>query len=190
MRSLLTVVIMLSTLPATVPAEESGSGAPSILTHSPFLPPGFQPPGGAGTTTDAPASPSQYEFHGVYQLGGTYYFNLFNSRERKGSWISKDNSPTDWPRIVRYDEEEDVLVVEVSGERVSLSLMETSDRPMPVAGARSTQPAAAPPSSAQASPQQATPRRRVIRPTVRPPSPPATSNPAERRPTIQLQPQS
>jgi len=176
---------MLSALPAIALSEESGSGAPSILTHSPFLPPGFQPPGGAGTTTDAPASPSQFEFHGVYQLGGTYYFNLFNSREKKGSWISRESSTTDWPHIVRYDEEEDVLVVEISGERVSLSLVETSDRPMVVAGANPAQPRT-PAVTTQASQQQATPRRRVIRPTVRPAEP----NPAERRPTIQPPPQS
>jgi hypothetical protein len=183
---ILPVVIMLTAVPAVVFSQGNDATAPSILTHSPFLPPGFQPPGGAGTTTDAPASPSQYEFHGVYQLGGLYYFHLYNTRERKGSWTSKEASGGDQPRIVEFDKERDTLVIEVSGERVSLNLMETSDQPMAMARVSRPPQAAKAAATEPGAEQPGPPRRRIIRPTIRPSGTPAAPI---RRPTIETETQ-
>jgi hypothetical protein len=160
------------------------SAAPSIITKSPFLPPDFNPPGGAGAAgATAPASASQYEFRGVYQMEGVYYFNLFNTRDRKGTWITDQSGAGDGPRIIRYDLQEDTLIVDVGGERVSLSMVETSNKPMPVANTRPTTPRPTPRATTAASnakpANQPAVRRRVIRPTTRP-----TATSASRRATM------
>ncbi|MEX0325240.1 MAG: hypothetical protein AB3N33_04040 [Puniceicoccaceae bacterium] len=161
------------------------SGGPTIITQSPFLPPDFNPPGSGAGDPSMPASASQYEFRGVYQMGGQYYFNLYNTRDKSGTWVTEKESGGDSPRIVRFDLDEDILVVEVSGERVNLELVETSDRPMPVANAPrrapATRPAQAPTTrTTEARPTTTPVRRRVIRPSTRNP----TSSTAARRPTI------
>lgn len=164
---------------AALVAEESG--APTIITDSPFLPPDFSPPGGAGGDPSIPASASIYEFHGFYQMGGQYYFNVYNTRDKKGTWVTESQSGGDMPKIVSFNLDEDVLVVELAGERVSLELVQTSDRTMPVASAPRTSPTTRPATTTRSTSQGSTTpvRRRVIRPTSR-------TNPttAARRPTV------
>ena len=176
--------LLLLALPALMLAgsgmSEEEQDAPTLVTKSPFLPPDFNPPGGAAGDPAMPASASQYEFRGVYQMGGRYYFNLYNTRDKSGTWVAEGESGSDAPRIVRFDRDEDVLVVEVSGERVNLELVDTSDRPMPVATAARPTPATLPATTSQQSPTPV--RRRVIRPSTR--TTPATPAPTVRRPTV------
>jgi hypothetical protein len=164
---------------------------PSIVSKSPFLPPNFAPPGSAGSAEAPPASASQYQFRGVYQMEGEYFFHLYNTRDKKGSWISKASSGNGTPKIIQYKLEDDVVVIDVSGKRVDLAMVETSDRPMPLTPTRPSTPRVTPASSsasAQTTTGQQTPvRRRVIRPTTRnrpqPPEQPGGQSPA-RRPTL------
>ena len=162
-------LLYIGLLSAIIPlaAQDAGEqGAPSIIRKSPFLPPDFQPPGGAGAEAVPPAQAGQFEFRGVYQMDGVYYFNLYDKRQQKGSWVSKEKSGGDVPRILEYDIEQDILVVDDGGMRMSLGMIETSDRQLPLATSRPAtvsrpgQPATAP---AQAPPT----RRRVIRPASR-----------------------
>ena len=101
--------MMLSMAPLVVLSRESGSGAPSIVAKSPFLPPGFQPPGTGGSPAASTGPAPQFEFRGVYKLDGVYFFNLYNTRERRGSWVKKGAGISGFPRIVEYDEVEDLL---------------------------------------------------------------------------------
>lgn len=164
-----TILPLLFILAAGAAAQEEEAGTLTLIAKSPFLPPDFQPPG----TVAAKAPPDQlasYEFRGVYQLGEVYYFNLYNVREKKGSWIASTARPggDESPRIVRFNPEEDELQVEIEGKALSLSLIQPSDKPMPVQTApRATQtgPQAAVPTSGQPPA-----RRRVIRPSSRTPN--------------------
>jgi hypothetical protein len=166
------LVLGLLFLAAPLPAQEAGGeSAPSIVSKSPFLPPGFQPPGGgtAGTAAQPPQA-RQYEFRGVYQLDGRYFFNLYNTREQKGSWVTKEDSGEDTPRIIEFDLENDMLVLDSSGKRISLNLVETSDKVLPLSVNRPTTPAAKPATTpaTRTTPQRTAPaRRRVIRPANR-----------------------
>ena len=137
----------------------------SLVSNSPFLPPGFQPPGNPGKPATPAATTSQYEFRGVYQLSGTYYYNLYNVRESKGSWISDQEADDLELRILSFDRETNELAVDLAGKTVNLALIETSDRTLPV----QTAPAAVQPTTTtQTKPATKQPtRRRVIRPTTR-----------------------
>lgn len=163
----LTVTIMLL-LPALALTQAQASSS-SIVTKSPFLPPGFTPPGGRGSTAAAPASSGQFQFKGVYQLRGEYYFNLYNVREKKGSWLRKGENRDGQPRVINYQREADVLVVEAGGKQLSLDLIETSDRPIPLPNpaptARKVTPVKKPQTNTPGT--STTTRRRVIRPSTR-----------------------
>ena len=137
----------------------------SLIDKSPFLPPGFDPPGQGGAATVAPAGSAQLQFKGVYELRGQLYFNVYDVRQQKGSWVSLGQTATEGTRVVRYERESDTLVVNSGGQQLQLEMMATSDQTLPVATASLT-PGATPSASA---PQQAPSplaRRRVIRPTA------------------------
>ncbi|MGC9449893.1 MAG: hypothetical protein ACP5I4_00480 [Oceanipulchritudo sp.] len=165
------LVLGLLFLAAPVSAQEAdGGSAPSIIAKSPFLPPGFQPPGGGSGAAAPPPQARQYEFRGVYEMGGRYFFNLYDTRQQKGSWVTREESGEDTPRIIEFDRENDVLVLDSSGQRISLNLIETSDKVLPLSVNRpatpTARPAAAP--ATRTTPQRTAPaRRRVIRPSGR-----------------------
>jgi hypothetical protein len=117
-------------------AQEMTDGTPTLITKSPFLPPGFEPPGRPGQAADPPPKQAAYEFRGVYQLGGMYYFNLYNKSEDKGSWIAGLDGGNESLEIVDFDPDGNELVINVAGERLNLDLIETSDRSIPIAGAK------------------------------------------------------
>ena len=174
------MTVTLASTAAAMSFSTEVSATPTLVTKSPFLPPGFSPPGSVGSAETPPASVSQYQFRGVYQMEGQYYFNLYNTRDKKGSWVTEATSGGDTPQVVSFDLEGDVLVVESAGKQLSLTMVETSNRPMPLPTVRRTST----PTVAKATQPggQATPtptRRRVIRPTTRT----KTQAPA-RRPTI------
>lgn len=149
----------------------------SLVANSPFLPPGFQPPGTPGKPAAPAATSNQYEFRGVYQLGETYYYNIYNVRERKGSWITRQDAGEMDIDVLSFDRETNELAIDVAGETVSLALAETSDRTLPV----NTAPATTQPATTEAKPAVRQPvRRRVIRPTTRA-SRSSSSNTARRR---------
>lgn len=159
------ICVLIMGLLLTASAEEAEPAMPSIVENSPFLPPGFQPPGSAGKAAEAPASSSTYEFRGIYELGGLYHYHLYNKRERKGNWFTEREAREAGVEIVDFDPTGDELVVRVGGRQSSLVLIETSDRTLPVQSAR--------PAQANVSQQKPNPsvsennRRRVIRPSVR-----------------------
>jgi hypothetical protein len=162
------VTILLMMLPALALAQGNATSS-SIVAKSPFLPPGFTPPGGQGSTAGAPATSGQFQFKGVYQLGGEYYFNLYNVREKKGSWLRRGEDKEGQPRVINYQREADVLVVESEGKQLSLDLIETSDKPIPLPNpaptARKVTPVKKPETTTSGT--STTTRRRVIRPSTR-----------------------
>jgi hypothetical protein len=178
-----TVSIMPLLLALTAFSVECGGAGPSIVEKSPFLPPNFQPPGGSGSTAAAQAASSgEYEFRGVYMLQGEYHFNLYNKREQKGTWVSEDEIKEDAPKVVRYSREDDEIIIDLGGRQLTLGMVSTSDKVLPVQTAKAPvvrQPSTSPGSTSSRTPQTPV-RRRVIRPTTR-----TTSTPTIQRPTVQ-----
>jgi hypothetical protein len=178
------ILLALATLPACV--SLLCATPPTLITNSPFLPPGFQPPGQSASTPEKapPQQRSSYEFRGVYQIGGQYYFHLFNLQEQKGQWMSDASVEDEALEILDYDPETDELVVIIDGESQNLGLIQTSDKSMPVQ--------TAPPRQTTAPSRETTPqrsnlpvRRRVIRPTSRTGSDASNTS---RRPVINRRP--
>jgi len=150
----------------TTSAEEAAPTVPSLIENSPFLPPGFQPPGSPRKAADAPASSSTYEFRGIYQLGGLYYYHLYNKREQKGNWFTESEAREAGVEIVDFDPTADELVVRVAGKQSNLALVETSDRTLPVQTARPAQASVSTQNRENTTVSENN-RRRVIRPSVR-----------------------
>lgn len=164
---------------------ECGAAGPSIVENSPFLPPNFQPPGGGSSSTTAQAAASgEYEFRGVYMLQGQYHFNLYNKREQKGTWVAEDEIKEDAPRVVRYSQDDDEVIIDLGGRQLTLGMVSTSDKVLPVETAKA--PVVRQPTSSTSSTNrttQAPVRRRVIRPTTRTST--SSTNPLLQRSTIQ-----
>lgn len=170
---------MLMSLIVSMAAQEETGNAPTLVSKSPFLPPGFQPPGTPGKAAPPPATTSQFEFRGVYQLGGTYHYNLYNVRERKAFWVTKQDTGDTGLEILSFDPDENTLALEAGGESLSLTLIATSNTTLPVQTAPAT-PTVNPDTPAVTRPTPTPVRRRVIRPTSRAGSTPTTS-PSRRR---------
>lgn len=163
-------------------------GGYSLVENSPFIPPDFNPPSAPVAVRPTTQQASQYTYRGVYQLGQTLFFNIFNASENKAQWIRGDATDNSEIRILDYDLAEDEIEIEISGQTLSLSLAKPSDQPIPVQTQTAQRPAAVPaaPAAAPAGPANTTAteerpvRRRVIRPTTR--STPAIT--PERRPVM------
>ena len=107
------------------------TGASSLVRKSPFLPPQFNPPGEAGAEAALPASRSRFEFRGVYQLGGRYYYHLFDQGSGRGEWLSQQNQAAGSPRIVEFKQNPDRLVIDVDGRVIELEMASRGDQSLP-----------------------------------------------------------
>lgn len=167
---------------ALLAATSAGNGspeAPTLVTDSPFLPPGFEPPGQPGWAPERPEAPGEYEFRGVYQLNNQFYFHLYNVREQSGQWITSESGPDANLQILGFNPESNRLSIRADSRTLDLALVSTSNQPLPIRTASAkTEPAAREPASRSATrPNVRRPtRRRVIRPRSRIPEtfPPAT----------------
>lgn len=156
--SIATMLLVLA--PACVPGT-----VPSLVTDSPFLPPGFTPPGQGTPPSQRPQEQAgAFSFRGVYMLNGTYHFNIHNQREQSGQWLTASGSSEDGIDILHFDEEANVLKIRREGKVEELALIETSDRALPVQTAPATTQAPAAAREARETNVRRPVRRRVIRP--------------------------
>lgn len=162
MRLIIPVAIFSLLIPNFSSLDAARIGGSSIVAHSPFLPPDFNPPGSAGSQTEDLATPNQYQFKGVYQLGEDYFFHIYDERAQQGSWLSRDSIIEGYPRIIQFRESEDQLVVEVDGEQLQLTMIHGNSGPIPITGSRSSTRSVRPVNQSP-TPQPVT-RRNVIRP--------------------------
>jgi len=167
--------VQLTLLTAVFAAAGLPAGLPSLVTNSPFLPPGFQPPGSAAPAPPPAAGRTQYEFRGVYQLEDMYHFHLYDTRERKGFWLTEEAPREGVLEVLEFDPESNEVVVTVAGEQISLALVRTSDQPMPI---QTPTPVARP----VVRPPMPQPAVRPATPAVRPATPAAPTTPAAPQP--------
>lgn len=121
MRISLTVAILNAVAIAHMLGADGLNGS-SIVVHSPFLPPDFNPPGEAGLEAEPPVTESQFQLKGVYQLDGEYYFHIYDQRSQRGSWIGDGMAASGYPNIVEFDASQSRLVVELNGRYLQLDL--------------------------------------------------------------------
>lgn len=154
----------------------TASANASLLERSPFMPlDGRQP----NLTAPPPASAeqSQIQFKGVFALNDEVRFNLFNSRENKGSWV-RLNEEFAGVSVVAFDEDTRSIDIETNGAVTRLSIIDASDSPLPVFG--TPRNIIAQINTGQRRPtitqSNQTPRRAISRRRVVPPSPPSASS--------------
>lgn len=104
------------------------AGYSSLVRNSPFLPPQFNPPGDTGEALAVPASGSRFEFHGVYQLNGQFYYHIFDQGSLRGEWIRADDRAPGKPHIVEYRQDSDLIVIEMSSQQFELPLLSQGDQ--------------------------------------------------------------
>lgn len=74
----------------------------------------------------------EIEFRGVAQLNDVYQFSIFDKTEQKSHWI-KMGSTKEGIKITKFDADSMSVTLNKSGRTEKLSLMEATDKPMPVA---------------------------------------------------------
>ncbi len=148
----------------------------SVLTKSPFLPPGF---GREVRTPEVPSGPQQgplsreFEFRGVFQLGDTRQFSIFDRTNNKSRWVGVNEADERYS-VVAYNPADRSITMRAGGRQETLSLMQATDTPLPVGNAKATEapatstggtPAATVnPAGSQAAPRTpVVPRRRILR---------------------------
>ncbi|MEM8549800.1 MAG: hypothetical protein AAGF10_03340 [Verrucomicrobiota bacterium] len=146
----------------------------NLIKSSPFLPPGWgekveTPP--LPPPQAAPLLQRHLEFKGVFDMGGTSYFSIFDRKEGKGYWLAL-NQLKDSFQVVRYNEEKNSVLVRSAGRTEELVMAKGDNQPMQISGrpvAAVTQPkptVQTNPNNRQANTARrgpVVPRRRIIR---------------------------
>ncbi len=126
--------LLNATLLALTCTLTSGLSAQTLESKSPFLPPGHnapRPEAPKPVQVNGPIS-REIEFRGVVQMNGVYQFSVFNKSEQKGYWI-RENESKDGIGIRSFDADSMSITVNQNGRSERLSLMESTDSPLPVA---------------------------------------------------------
>jgi len=117
--------------------------AGSLVNKNPFLPTDYKNEN--NSDTQPPPQPDGaisklVEFRGLMTFGNVTQFSLYNKRENKRYWVS-ENQSEGGISIGRYDERSKAITVSMNGRTERLTLMSTTNTPLPVV-ASYNQPAA------------------------------------------------
>lgn len=151
------------------------SASSTLENKNPFLPPGHNKPvvqAPPPVQTNGPLS-RELELRGVVEIDGVYKLSMFNKNEQKGYWI-KVGEKKEGIYITAFDLDNMAVTVNQNGRSERLSLMESTDAPMPVVMSTTPTPQAANPAklppglenatNTNNTPRRVIPRRRVILP--------------------------
>ncbi len=111
----------------------------TLKEKSPFLPPDHNvapPPPKPVQTVNGPIS-REVEFRGVIQMGGVYQFSIFNKKEQRGYWI-RENETQEGIGVRSFDPDSMSITIEQDGRSERLTLMTSTDSPLPVATSTAT----------------------------------------------------
>jgi len=106
----------------------------SLMERSPFIPENFQSSGRSSSAPDQKRSEvfsNLFELRGFYQLGGEYYFNIYNKGSRERRWVALNDELEEY-EIGSFSPEEETLNIVLNGETVALALVSPTHSPMPV----------------------------------------------------------
>ena len=131
----------------------------SLLERSPFVWPGFEANASPAQAPAQASSPSDVEFHAVYELSGKTHILVKNRRENKFHWLSLGEE-FDGMLPKEYNREKDELLLAYDNQEKWLALQALPQASgTPVATAQPATPATTSRATSN------TPRRRVIRPS-------------------------
>lgn len=104
----------------------------SIVSESPFLPPGH------GVVIAKPVTPApagilarELELRGIIQIGDRFQFSIFNKKENLGYWISEDET-ANGIAVRDFDAGDLSVIVSKNGRTERLSLVSANEKPLPI----------------------------------------------------------
>ena len=106
-----------------------------LESNSPFYPPGYDP-NPKQTVAPSPVESKgplarQLEFRGVAELNGVYQISIYNKAEQKSYWV-KVGEKKEGIHVTAFDIDSMAVTLNQSGRSERISIMESTDRPMPV----------------------------------------------------------
>ena len=159
-------------------STEHSSAASNLESNSPFLPHGYNKPKPtpppkpvAQPQVNGPLS-KEIEFRGVVQLQGNYEFSLFSKKDNRGYWIA-ENGSQEGIKVSNFDRDNMRITVTRNGRIEQLTLLSSTDKPLPVVRTRPTTakapktpkiPGLKSSTNKKPSSSRSVPRRRVILP--------------------------
>ncbi len=167
-----------------------GAGA-NLVDNSPFIPDSFNARQQAKKPLPKKAASAvlEFEFRGVYSLGGEYQFSIYNKKSQKGEWVSLGESGSSF-EVTSYDENSNSIQLNIDGKIEEMALRTPDNKPIPVQTARSgttksRKELAAANRAARAKKKKPVVRRRVIVPNRKAPA--ANQSKYQAKPTHQRQ---
>ena len=167
-----------------------GAGA-NLVDNSPFIPDNFKARQKA--KKPPPKKPAntalEFEFRGVYSLGGEYQFSIYNKKEQKGEWVSLGETGSSF-QVTGYDEASHSIQLNIDGKTEEIALRTPDNKPIPVqtmatGTAKTRQELAAANRAARAKKKKPVVRRRVIVPNRKAPAASQAKNRAQAKPAAQ-----
>ncbi len=149
-----------------LPASDGQAEGLSLLSRSPFIHPGWSPPGPSAPPVTPARTGAEYEFRGVYQLGDGYRFLVRDKRSGVGKWV-EIGKPSEEYEVRGYDPATLTLTLFANGEETALTLARSEAGPTPVTPTvpvRPPAPVTPVPHAAPAGTAAAQPMRRPVRP--------------------------
>lgn len=117
----------------------AGASGRDLLTNSPFVPEGYEPPQPRQERPPPPPRPEpprgpqpldRLEFRGLTKLGGKLAFSLFDPIEKRSFWIGIGQSEAGFS-VVEFKEREDAVVVTHDGRTRTVALHESQVQVLP-----------------------------------------------------------
>ncbi len=184
------LVVRTTALVAFIATSSLSLHGADLVDNSPFIPDNFNARQRAKKPTPKrPASAAlEFEFRGVYSLGGEYQFSIYNKKQQKGEWVSLGETGSSF-EVTGYDETSHSIQLSIDGKTEEITLRTPDNKPIPVQTTRpgatkSRQELAAANRAARAKKKPVV-RRRVIVPNRKAPAASRANNqakPAPQRP--------
>ena len=181
-------VVRMTALVAFIATSSPSMYGADLVDNSPFIPDNFNARQRAKKPTPKqPASAAlEFEFRGVYSLGGEYQFSIYNKKLQKGEWVSLGETGSSY-EVTGYDEASNSIQLSIDGKTEEITLRTPDNKPIPVqtastGPAKSRQELAAANRAARAKKKKPVVRRRVIVPNRKAPAASQAKNQAKPAP--------
>ena len=168
-----------------VAASELCLHGANLEDNSPFIPDNFNARQQAKkpTAKQPGSSALDFEFRGVYSLGGEYQFSIYNKKAQKGQWVSLGETGSSY-QVTGFDEDSNSIELTIDGKTEEITLRAPDNKPIPVQTAsatpkRSRAELAAANRAARAKQKRPVVRRRVIVPNRKVPAASQAQNQAK-----------
>ena len=115
-----------------LPVEKEPTPEETLLSNSPFLSPLYFMRGSQNARLFSNTSINPVEFRGAVYLNGKWQFSLYDTKDKRGFWVSMDDTAAPY-RIISYNEQANSISVDANGMITEIPMSVPSDVPMGIA---------------------------------------------------------